>query len=113
MFAYMSLLQPVMGIKVIQKFFSRMIKIFVKGPSEKEINTGSVAIFGEAYNAKGESKRVYIHVAHGYKFTYLAAIASVEFCLKQQNKSGYFTPSMLMGVDFVEGLEGSTHFQVV
>lgn len=113
MFSYMSLLKPVMGIKVIQKIFSKMIKIFVKGPSEKEINTGSVAIFGEAHNAKGDSKRVYINVAHGYKFTYLAALASVEFCLEQQEKTGYFTPSMLMGVDFVEGLEGSTNFQVV
>lgn len=113
MFAYMSLLQPVVAIKVIQKIFSKMIKIFVKGPAEKEINSGRVAIFGEAHNAKGERKRVYINVAHGYKFTYLAAVASVEFCLKQQGKSGYFTPSMLMGVNFVEGLEGSTHFKVV
>jgi short subunit dehydrogenase-like uncharacterized protein len=87
--------------------------LFVKGPSIKEINSGSMTIFGEASNAKGDIKRVYIKIAHGYKFTYLAALASVEFCLKQQDKSGYFTPSMLMGVNFVEELEGSSNFQVL
>ena len=113
MFAYMSWLHPVLKIKIIQKIFAKMVKLFVKGPSEKEINNGRVAIMGEAHNANGDSKRVFISVAHGYKFTYLAAVTSVEFCLHQQDKSGYFTPSMLMGIDFVEGLEGSTHFQVL
>lgn len=112
-FAYMEWLKPFFGLKFIQNFFSKIIKLFVKGPSENELNKSRMVIFGEASNAKGDIRRVYINVAHGYKFTYLAAVASVEFCLRQQDKSGYFTPSMLMGVDFVEELEGSTNFQVV
>lgn len=112
-FAYMAWLKPVFSLKFIQKFFANIIRIFVKGPSEKELNSGSMAVFGEASNARGDIKRVYINVAHGYKFTYLAAVSSVEFCLRQNDKSGYFTPSMLMGVDFVERLEGSSHFQVL
>ena len=112
-FAYMTWLKPMFSLKIIQNFFEKVIKMFIKGPSGNELDNRSMVIFGEAHNTKGESKRVYIKVAHGYKFTYLASISIVEACLHQQDKSGYFTPSMLMGVDFIEGLEGSSRFQVV
>ena len=109
-FAYMHLIKPIIALPSVQKLSAKLIKLFVKGPSTKDIEAGSMAIFGEAHNLKGDVRRIYFKVAHGYKFTYLAALAIVEFCLSHQMEGGYYTPSMLMGTDFVETLEGSSKF---
>ena len=111
-FAFMTWMKPFFSNDRVQLVLAKAIKALIKGPSQRELEEGSMSIFGEARSHNGEVIRVYIKVAHGYKFTCYSALSVVEFCLNNDNKHGYFTPSQLLGTDFVESVEGSSRFQI-
>ena len=90
-----------------------LVRHAVRGPSATELEQTSMLVFGEARNAAGVVKCAYLRVPHGYKFTCLSAIALVEFCLRQEGKSGYLTPAQLAGPDFVQTIPGCSSFAIV
>jgi short subunit dehydrogenase-like uncharacterized protein len=110
--ALMAWLKPVFVRKGVRSFLSRVTRQTVKGPSAEQREAGSALVFAEASNPDGEIARIYFKTADGYKFTYLAALPIVEHCLGSQRKGGYYTPSMLMGTDFVPTLEGSSGYEI-
>lgn len=111
-FAVMERLKPVFSFGKVQSILAGLIKSFVKGPSKNDLDEGGMTVFGEATAPSGEMVRISFTVAHGYRFTCLSALAIVEHCLNCKNTGGYFTPSMLMGTDFVEQLEGSSRYKI-
>ncbi len=111
-FAYMNWLKPLFALRGVQSFLTRIINLIVKGPTAHEIESSRMTVFGEAHDGSGKVVRLHFTVPHGYKFTYLASVSIVQHFLFQANTGGYFTPSMLMGTDFIQTLEGCSEFQI-
>jgi short subunit dehydrogenase-like uncharacterized protein len=110
--ALMTWLKPVFMRKGVRSSLYRTTRRMVKGPSAEQREAGSALTFAEARNPDGEIARIYFKTADGYKFTYLAALPIVERCLSSKRGGGYYTPSMLMGTDFVPTLEGSSSYHI-
>ena len=108
-FAYMQLVSGVFKSKLIQAISQRFIKVLIKGPTLKDLENNRMLVFGEISNIEGQTKRLYLNVSHGYKFTSQSALAFVDYCLNNNVSPGYCTPSQLTGPDFVLGFTGSRY----
>ena len=64
-------------------------------------------VWGEAETLTGERRTARIRTANGYDVTVSASLGIVEILLAGTELSGYATPSMIAGKDFVTTLPGS------
>ncbi|MDX1497619.1 MAG: hypothetical protein R3352_08700, partial [Salinisphaeraceae bacterium] len=69
-------------------------------------------VWGEAKNAKGETRTARVQTANGYTVTFHGALAVTDYLLSNQVDGGSYTPSMLCGADLVEQLPGSGKISV-
>jgi short subunit dehydrogenase-like uncharacterized protein len=82
------------------------------GPSEQELRTTRVRLWGEVRNAAGERRTARLETANGYRLTVDGMIMAVKFLLAHTPTGGYYTPSMLIGPRCVEQLPGSTSIRL-
>ena len=75
----------------------------VKGPSDEQRAKLKTYLWGEVKNAKGESKELRMITSNGYTLTVDGSLKLVEETLKT-NKSGFFTPSLLVNNKLLENL---------
>lgn len=78
-----------------------------KGPSEQAREKVSTYVWGEVKNAAGKTVTGRVKTASGYALTVTAALGVVERLLGEAVAGGYYTPSRLMGNDYVSTLPGS------
>ena len=77
-----------------------------RGPSdEKRANTRS-HIWGEVRNGAGREVKMELDTPNGYDITVTASLGIVEHLMQAKPAGGYYTPSQLMGAEYVLGLPG-------
>ncbi len=96
-----------LGIGFIQNYMKRQVEKKIKGPDEDKRNSMQTFVWGEATNAKGETKVVKITTANGYALTITGALAVVDYLQNNSPNSGYITPAALLGSDLITTLPGS------
>jgi len=102
----MRLLKPFLGFGFVQDMLKKRTP--QRGPSDdKRANTRS-HIWGEVRNAAGREAKLQLDTPNGYDITVTAALGIVEQLLRTKPAGGYYTPSKLMGADYVLGLPGVT-----
>lgn len=69
-------------------------------------------VWGEAKNAKGETRTARVKTPNGYTVTYLGALAVTDHLLHNPVQGGSYTPSMLCGAGLVEQLPGSGKIEI-
>lgn len=80
----------------------------VRGPSQEKRAKQITYVWGEAKNAAGDTKVARIKTANGYDVTWQGGILIPQKLLQDPPaEGGHYTPSLLMGAQFVETLEGS------
>ena len=100
----MRYVQPFLGFGFVQNMLKGRTP--QRGPSdEKRANTRS-HIWGEVRNAAGREVKLELDTPNGYDITVTAALGIVEQLLRTKPAGGYYTPSQLMGADYVLGLPG-------
>jgi short subunit dehydrogenase-like uncharacterized protein len=82
----------------------------VRGPSEQAREKHASYVWGEVKNPAGKKITGRIKTASGYALTVTAALGVVERVLAGEQAGGYYTPSKLMGADYVTTLPGSSPF---
>ena len=102
-----NLIRPLLRLSWVQRWIKARIGRSVKGPSEHERQQMPTYVWGEATNARGETKVARIRTANGYSLTASASLAVVEHLLGNAPAGGAYTPSRLMGQDLVTRLPGS------
>ena len=112
-FAMMHALKPLFEWKSVRKVLGNIIATLMTGPSLRQLERGAMTVCGVAENPLGQRVEVFLNLPHGYRFTCLAALALVEAALKTTGAAGYFTPSMLVGPDFVQSIEGCSDYKIV
>ncbi|MBB5014212.1 saccharopine dehydrogenase family protein [Rehaibacterium terrae] len=102
------LLGPLLGWGPVQALLKRQVRKKVRGPSEQARERTGCVIWGIARNAAGRSVQRILRTPNGYDLTVSAALGIVEHLLRQSPPppGGFYTPSKLMGADFVLGLPG-------
>lgn len=100
-------LAPVLGLGPVQAWLKRRVRRRVGGPSP-EVRAGTGAtIWGEVRDPSGREARCRLRTPNGYELTATACLGIVQRLLDgDRPEGGYYTPSQLMGVDYVLSLPG-------
>ena len=94
-----------MKLALVKNYFRRKINR-ISGPSEELLNSGKSLIWGKIFNKEQEFEAT-LTTPQGYKLTSLTAIAIVRNLLENHVTSGFKTPSMAFGPDFILEFENT------
>jgi short subunit dehydrogenase-like uncharacterized protein len=101
------LLGPLLGLSPVQAFLKAQVAKRVRGPSEATRGKTGCVVWGEARDAQGHEVRRRLRTPNGYEITVTASLGIVERLLGGERPAGgYYTPSKLMGANYVLGLPG-------
>lgn len=100
-------LRPLLALGPVQTFLQRRAGS-TPGPDRERRQRSGSTIWGEVTNASGQQSRLAMTGPNGYELTVTASLGIVEHLLATTPAGGYYTPSMLMGADYVLGLPGVT-----
>jgi short subunit dehydrogenase-like uncharacterized protein len=104
----MRLFQPLLKLRSVQKFMKGRIERSTPGPSEERRRDTGCYVWGEVRDATGKLATLALAAPNGYDLTVQASLGIVDHLLAPTSagKGGYFTPSQLMGADYVLKLPG-------
>jgi short subunit dehydrogenase-like uncharacterized protein len=94
-----------LGLAPVQKFLERKAAQ-ATGPDEHRRQRSGCQVWAEARNAAGKQASLSLITPNGYSLTVTASLGIVEHLLANAPAGGYYTPSMLMGEDYVLTLPG-------
>jgi short subunit dehydrogenase-like uncharacterized protein len=103
------MLGPVLGLSPVQALLKSRIQASVPGPTAEQRARSTTTVWGEVRDAAGRSRSLRLRTPNGYTLTALAALGIVERLVRGAAPAGgYYTPSQLMGADYVQSLPGVT-----
>jgi len=106
-------LAPLLSLPPVQWLLKRRIKAQIQGPSESRRGESHAYIYGEVRNPRGEVRAATLSTPNGYDLTAEAALRITRYVLDDQGPhAGFYTPSLLMGADFVKQLSGVRYVRV-
>jgi short subunit dehydrogenase-like uncharacterized protein len=105
---WMRYIQPLLALRPVQNFMKRRVLAATPGPSEQRRRDSGCHVWGEVRNAAGKQVGLELETPNGYELTVTAALGIAEHLLGRTSPpaGGYFTPSQLMGADYVLKLPG-------
>jgi short subunit dehydrogenase-like uncharacterized protein len=106
--AWMRRIQPLLGLGFVQNYLKRKIERTNPGPSDARREKTDTYVWGEVRNAAGREEKLALITPNGYDLTVTASVGIAEHLLRDPGNlaGGYFTPSLLMGADYVLKLPG-------
>jgi short subunit dehydrogenase-like uncharacterized protein len=92
----------------VQNFMKRRVLAATPGPSEQRRRDTGCHVWGEVRNAAGKQVELELETPNGYDLTVTASLGIAEYLLSRTSPpaGGYFTPSQLMGAEYVLKLPG-------
>ncbi|WP_460357763.1 MULTISPECIES: saccharopine dehydrogenase family protein [unclassified Pseudomonas] len=105
-------IRPLLGLSFVQRLLKARIGKTVTGPDQAKRADQGTYVWGEARNARGESKVARVHTANVYSLTIDAALAVVGYLLQARPPGGAYTPARLLGADLVTHLPGSSEINI-
>ncbi|MCQ8896262.1 saccharopine dehydrogenase NADP-binding domain-containing protein [Limnobacter humi] len=107
-----NLARPILGLGLVQGILKSQAGK-VEGPNEEQRGKMPAYVWGEARNEAGQTVVARVKTANGYSLTITGSLAVASYILMEKNiPGGAYTPSKLMGSDFVERLDGSGKIQI-
>ncbi|WP_374473328.1 trans-acting enoyl reductase family protein [Arenimonas sp.] len=101
------LLGPLLGLGPVQAWLKKQVEKKVRGPSDNTRGKTGCVVWGEARDAAGHELKRRLRTPNGYDITVTAALGIVQRLLQGPAPAGgYYTPSKLMGADYVLSLPG-------
>ncbi|MEO7325952.1 MAG: hypothetical protein ABIW82_14100, partial [Dokdonella sp.] len=100
-------LRPLLGFAPLQRLLKSRAGA-VPGPDAQRRETTHCTIWGEARNAEGAQVRLKLTTPNGYALTVQSALGIAQHVLAAKPAGDYYTPSQLMGADYVLSLAGVT-----
>ncbi len=92
--------------KPVQRYLHNQISQTVKGPDEKKRTTAQTYIWGEVKNAVGLTATARLETPEPYHLTAITALAAAERVSQMFMISGFKTPSLAFGPDFILEVPG-------
>ena len=104
----MRMVRPLVAMQWVQNMMKRRVEKSVVGPPEQDRQNTKMQLWGEVSSSDGRSASATMTTPNGYDITVTASLGIVEHLLKNEVEGGFYTPSLLMGSDYVESLPGVT-----
>lgn len=101
-------LGPLLSSAPVQRLLKGRIRNRAPGPDAAARAGGVSRLYGEVSDASGRTARARLQGPEGYTMTAHTAVAAAERVLAGGATSGFRTPSLAFGADFVLGIEGVT-----
>ncbi len=100
--------RPLLGLGPVRAFMQGRVGASVRGPDATRRASTGCRVWGEARNPAGREAKLEIDTPNGYELTVSAALGIAIHVLDAKKKpaGGYYTPSQLMGADYVLTLPG-------
>jgi len=98
----------VMGSNFVQNLLKKHIDAGPAGPNAEQRQRGASHLWGEVRNAAGQSARARLDTVEGYALTALTAWDIAKRVAKGEVQSGYRTPSLVYGADYILKFSGTT-----
>ncbi len=92
----------------VTSFITARITAAVTGPTAAQRDASPAFLYGRATGPGGRTHEIRFKTLNGYSLTVLSALAMAQHLLNPTNQAGVFTPSALMGQDFIYSLPGTT-----
>ncbi|HWS25078.1 MAG TPA: saccharopine dehydrogenase NADP-binding domain-containing protein [Xanthomonadales bacterium] len=106
-------LTPLLGLAPVQWFLKRRVEANISGPSESRRDDSRSYVYGEVRNPRGDVRAATLTTPNGYALTAQAALKITHFLATDRGShAGFYTPSLLMGADFVRSLSGVEYARV-
>lgn len=107
-----NLAKPLLGLSVVQGVMKKQAGK-VEGPTEAARAKMPAFVWGEVTNQEGKKLVARLRTINGYSLTVLGSLAIASYILMEKSiPGGAYTPSKLMGSDFVERLDGCGKIQL-
>ena len=98
--------QPLLAFDAVRKFFEARAVDRARGPDAERRRATDCYVWGEARNTAGREEKLALTTPNGYTLTVHSALGIVDHVLRTPMPGGYYTPSQLVGADFVLKLPG-------
>jgi short subunit dehydrogenase-like uncharacterized protein len=103
------LLGPLLGLGPVQSWLKGQVGKKVRGPSETTRGKTGCVVWGEVSDHQGRELKKRLRTPNGYELTVTASLGIVQRLIEGERPAGgYYTPSQLMGANYVLGLPGVT-----
>ncbi len=99
---------PLMGSSVVQSLLKKQIDAAPAGPNAQQRQRGASHLWGEVRNAAGQTASARLDTVEGYALTALTAWDIAKRAAKGEAQSGYCTPSLVFGADYILNFAGTT-----
>lgn len=108
----MDWLRPVLRQRWAQNIIKRRIEQRLKPPDRTQRDNNPSYVWGEARNPAGEIKTARLRTPNGYALTVLSSLGIMEQLLALPARSGFMTPTMLVGAEFVSTLPNCSPIRI-
>ncbi len=98
-------LRGLLGLPLLQRYLQNRAGR-TDGPDKQRRGNSGCEVWAEAHNASGKQVAASLRTPNGYDLTVTASLGIVEHLLANTPAGGYYTPSMLMGANYVLSLPG-------
>jgi short subunit dehydrogenase-like uncharacterized protein len=102
----MRVLGPFLYNRVVKGILKLSIDLFLKGPKEEARKKASVIFVGEVMGQKGERAVSKLITPEGYTCTALTTVEIMKRSLRNELKTGFQTPSLVYGSNFIMQFDG-------
>jgi short subunit dehydrogenase-like uncharacterized protein len=110
----MRVIGPLLYNRPVKNFLKFIINTFSeKGPAEEKRKRGSAILIGEVTDADGKRAVSKLITPEGYTCTALTTVEIMKRILNDETKSGFQTPSLAYGADFILQFEGVKREDIV
>jgi short subunit dehydrogenase-like uncharacterized protein len=97
----------VLGTRPVQAFLKSRVTASVPGPTAEQRAKGLTTVWGEVRDPAGRTRAERLRTPNGYDLTVTASLGIVERLVRGEAPAGgFYTPSRLMGPDYVLSLPG-------
>lgn len=103
---FMRVIGPLMYNRPIKNILKSLINLFVQGPKEEQRRKASAIFIGEATNQNGGRAVSKLTTPEGYTCTALTTVEIMKRILNNDLKTGFQTPSLAYGTNFILQFNG-------
>ena len=103
---FMRVIGPLLYNRPVKNLLKSLINLFVKGPEEEKRRRASAIFIGEATNQSGGRVVTKLTTPEGYTCTALTTVEIMKRILNGDFKTGFQTPSLAYGANFITQFNG-------
>lgn len=97
-----------LGLGPVQSFLKKQVEKKVTGPDDSLRAKTESRVWGEVSSSDGRKVTGQVNAPNGYSLTADASLGIVAYLLENNPEGGYYTPSLLMGPEYINTLQDAS-----